>query len=518
MNSTTNTNINAVVRFVYTTVIALTLVSASAFAADKKAPEKKAKASTTTAPAKASAKTPTAATPGSAPNTSGGGYIDPYSHCTGQADYTKCVSDIEAAKSRGATCTAQEDRLRENMKEMGQVCSIDEKSLGVKKDEDGKPISKPINKQCAQKYKDCIGSPTTPVEGTQVLAKLFGQSSQEVRKNCDLKASDYNQQKRDAKSDIKALGKEIKDYEDEDAKVDSDYQKEIKDLQEAFAAEQKSLDDLQEDIDNKNMEEERAALDEDQKAAKNLSQLIQTKMELRNDLSTATVKAQAAMLEASDEISRGDCIRQVKKFKAENPISKNAKSAGDLIGGANSLRKQLEARFDACMEIMYIRRQEISRELSEKVAAISFKLDETAKQIQQLEDFNKQSTEQRAKRAQLMVDKKEKAIKASIQKTQQIQAELNQAGEMAKKKHASIKKALMDTSQARNLANADLIGLGAENRSLSGSDKSTREVIRTYNTYVENFKEYGDSQCCPNGSLCSSAKNIGASGKLDGTK
>ena len=496
MNLISSDNFKAVVRFIYIIIIALTLAYATAYAADKK------KASAEPAGSSTSSYMPA---PG-------------YSVCAGLKDQAlyECISASKEAESRGGNCEAQKQKLRENMEEMGKVCSLD--SLG-------EANSSGNNGKCAQKYKDCLKTPTTQAAANGVLAQIFSTPTIELKRNCIEKPSSYFSRRKEIEDKIESLGKDIRNLEKEDSEIDRDYQKEIKALQEEFAKEQKDLDNLQEEIDDKNMEEERAALDEDQKAAKNLSQLLQSKMELRNDLSTATVKAQGAMLEASDEISRGDCIRQVKKFKAENAPALKAKSAGDLIGGANSIKKQLEARFDACMQIMTLRRQEIGRELSEKVAAITFKLDENARQIQQLEDFNKQSSQQREKRTQLMADKKQKAIKASVQKTQQIQAQLVQEGEMAKKKHASTQRALLDTTQMKNKMNAKLISLGAQDDSQSSSsDKSTMDEIKTYNTYVINFKNFNESSCCSKDgardSFCETAGNIGKSGTIptDGRK
>ena len=168
---------------------------------------------------------------------------------------------------------------------------------------------------------------------------------------------------------------------------------------------------------------------------------------------------------------------------------------------------------------MNIQRQEIGRELSEKVSEISFKMDETDRQIQQLEDYNKQSSQLRAQRTQLMADKKEKAIKASAVKVQQLQAQLVQAGENAKTQHASTKKALLDVTQAKNKANAQLLALGAEDKdSSSTSEKSTMEDIQTYNTYVVNFDDFSKGECCnptSKNDLCSTAKTIGESGKVN---
>ncbi len=447
MSVNKNTNIKTVVRFVYILVIALTLVYATAYAEPA-------------APANKPAGNSTAPAPGYQILPPGGYPI-----------YT------ESPEQR---CSKLKDELKTVRKKVSETC--------------GEP------KECARKMKACLGAPQTSQDAAAIMAQIFGKSTSEVRQNCTDTPSSYESKRKSYQDKIESLGKEIRSLEKDDADIDERYQEKVVKLQEAFAKEQKDLETLQEEIDSKNMEEEKNALDEDQKAAANLSKLMEAKMQLRNELSTATVKAQSAMIEASEEISRGDCIAQVKKFKKEmkSGESTRASSAGDLIGSGNSLRKQLETRFNACMEIMTLRRKEIGRELSEKVAAISFKMDENAQQIQQLEDYNKKSAEQREKRAQLMVDKKQKAIKASVQKTQQIQGQLAQEGELAKKKHASVQKAQGEVNQFRNKANTDLISLGIMDPAKgSSSDTDTnKDVAAAYELGTLENEYTKTAECC----------------------
>ena len=448
MSVSKNTNIKTVVRFVYILVIALTLVYAAAYAKDTPAVKD--------APSK--------------------------------SDSTKSDSEARAdwerdryRPSQEELCIAQAAKVTDARKKYYQSC--------------GQPT------ECGKKMKACLGTPTTSAGTAEIFAQMLGKEVSDVRQNCVDTPSSYESKRKSFQDKIESLGKEIRSLEKDDADIDEKYQEKVVKLQEAFAKEQKDLETLQEEIDSKNMEEEKNALDEDQKAAANLSKLMEAKMQLRNELSTATVKAQSAMIEASEEISRGDCIAQVKKFKKDmkSADSIRSSSAGDLIGSGNTLRKQLETRFNACMEIMTLRRKEIGRELSEKVAAISFKMDENAQQIQQLEDYNKKSAEQRQKRAQLMVDKKQKAIKASIQKTQQMQSQSLQEGELAKKKHASIQKAMVETTQFRTKTNADLIGLGIMDSSKSSnSDSSDKSAIADWSDYADLAKEYSENpKCCP---------------------
>ena len=463
MSVNTNTNIKTVVRFVYILVIALTLVYATAYA-ESTPPSSKPVANS--------------ATPSPAPN--------------GQVPFGPFIVD-----SPQRICQEQAGKVEDARRKVSQSC--------------GQPT------ECAKKMKACIGTPKTSTDTSDVFAKLLGKEVSEVRQNCNDTPSGYESKRKSFQEKIETLGKDIKGLEKDDTDIDEKYQEKVVKLQEAFAKEQRDLDTLQEDIDSKNMEEEKNALDEDQKAAANLSKLMEAKMQLRNDLSTATVKAQSAMIEASEEISRGDCIAQVKKFKKEmkDANSTRANSAGDLIGGGNTLRRQLETRFNACMEIMTMRRKEIGRELSEKVAAISFKMDENARQIQELEDYSKKSAEQRAKRAQLMVDKKQKAIKASVQKTQQIQGQLAQEGELAKKKHASIQKAIVETSSIRNRVNGELIGLGAMDPATSANnDTSLKSATGDWIDFANLASDYSDNElCCPKVDGGPEPKGLCAQGK-----
>ena len=475
MSVNKNTNIKTVVRFVYILVIALTLVYATAYAKD----------------------TPAAK---DAPS---------------RSESTKSGSEAREDRDRDRygrsekeLCRDQANKVDDARKKVSQSC--------------GQPT------ECAKKMKACLGTPSTSADTADIFAKMLGKEVSDVRQNCTDTPSSYESKRKSFQDKIEGLGKEIRGLEKDDADIDERYQEKVVKLQEAFAKEQKDLESLQEEIDSKNMEEEKNALDEDQKAAANLSKLMEAKMQLRNELSTATVKAQSAMIEASEEISRGDCIAQVKKFKKEmkSGDSNRSSSAGDLIGSGNTLRKQLETRFNACMEIMTLRRKEIGRELSEKVAAISFKMDENAQQIQQLEDYNKKSAEQREKRAQLMVDKKQKAIKASVQKTQQIQGQLAQEGELAKKKHATIQKAIVETSTYRNKANGELIGLGTmDSSTTANNDSSVKSATGDWIDYATLASNYGnDTSCCPETDnpvgLCAEGKSAGVkkAKKLSGGK
>ena len=444
MSVNSYTNIKTVVRFVYILVIALTLVYATAYAEDKSPP-------------------------------------------TGQ-QLILGTSDGCEVGTTGNDCRLKKDcasskkDLIEKITDMDKVCTVSGSGSNFKT-------------SCAQKYKECLGSPTTVAQSDDIWAQLLGKPKTQIVKNCDIKPRDYFTQNKDLTSQIKGLDKDIKQLQDEDTKLDEDYQGKIVKLQEAFAKEQEDLEKLQEEAQNKNMEDEKAALEQDQKSAKDLLQLESNKMSLRNKLNDATRTAQTELLGVSEQIAQGDCIRQVKKFKQENAASLKFNSAAGLIGTSNKVREELQSRFDACMEIMRVRRETISAKLTETVATVNAELQNIETNIQQIQESQKQSQVQRQQRIQLMADKKEKAIKRSVQKTQQLQAQLTQEGELLKKRHATNGQAQLDAKQAKTKLNAQLLSLGPDGGNDISGDKSLNDDIRTYDKYTKAFADF-NSICC----------------------
>ena len=94
-----------------------------------------------------------------------------------------------------------------------------------------------------------------------------------------------------------------------------------------------------------------------------------------------------------------------------------------------------------------------------------------------------------------MADKKEKAIKRSVQKTQQLQAQLTQEGELLKKRHATNGQAQLDAKQAKTKLNAQLLSLGPDGGNDISGDKSLNDDIRTYDKYTKAFADF-NSICC----------------------
>lgn len=438
------------------------------------------------------------------------------------ADAQKALDECNLLALRGKederkSCDAKEKDINTSIQKLKETCGSYTKATSEGTAED---------KACYNRFKACLRPATSNSDSVAQFASIFGVSrSGNSKENCTLTPGDFRQSKRDTESELKTLGKDVREVEKEAETIQKDYNTAVRKLQESLIKEQEEFEKRQAEMEENEQAQEEAALKADRSAANQLADLGFKRMELRNKIAQARDEVQGQLIVSGIGITHSECLQQVKEYKAKiaGPGAGRTSHAEQLISMGSKLKGMLQARFNACMEVQDLKRKTLADNFTRTVQTIAAQLDEVERQIGEIENEMRQSGNKREERAMKLTEKKDKDLKMAQQKTAALQAELTDENKTLQSRMQTSNRRLSELKQEQNMKNSELVALGSQ-PTTGKSDKSVKNLVDDYNLHLSQVQQFVDDQsCCPEGSTatsyrrpaCAASKKAKAQGGLN---